>query len=78
MRCHFGQWLAKEGSVRHGAQSKFAALDALHRQAHVLAEELCVLYTKGYAQEAQSRMGELHALRDALLELVQSLLTQAV
>ncbi|MDO8777444.1 MAG: EAL domain-containing protein [Burkholderiaceae bacterium] len=72
-QCHFGQWLQGDGLARHGTQPSFAAIDALHRQAHVLATELCELHARGRSSEALARLGELQGLRDALLEQVKTL-----
>ena len=73
-QCHFGQWLLKEGLVRHGKNPAFAGIAALHQDAHALATELCDMYADGHIQVAQQRLGELHAMRDALLEQVKLLL----
>ena len=73
-QCHFGQWLLKEGLVRHGKNPAFAGIAALHQDAHALAIELCDMYADGHVQVAQQRLGELHAMRDALLEQVKLLL----
>ena len=73
-QCHFGHWLAKEGLARHGAHPAFAAITALHRQAHLLAIALCEMYAEGHGEQARARVGELHAIRDALLEQLRILL----
>ena len=73
-QCHLGQWLSKEGLARHGDQAAFATVDALHRKAHLLAGELCDRFADGYGDEARQRLGELHALRDALLDQLKALL----
>jgi len=72
-QCRFGTWLASEGLARHGAQPVYTVIDSLHRQAHTLAEELLALQAQGKNQEALQRLGELHGLRDALLEQLQAL-----
>ena len=73
-QCHLGQWLLKEGLARHGDQTAFATIDALHQKAHLLAAELCDRFADGYGDEARARLGELHALRDALLDQLKALL----
>jgi len=75
-QCHFGQWLAKEGLARHGDEPAFIALDQLHRQAHALACTLCDLYSDGHGAQALARLGELHAVQDALLAQLNGLLPQ--
>jgi hypothetical protein len=42
--------------------------DALHRQIQALSAGLCELQTLGRNSEALARLGELHNLRDTLLE----------
>jgi hypothetical protein len=67
-QCRFGQWLTTVGLARFGVQPNFQAIELLHRQVHALAAELCELHAQGRNQEALARLGELHGLRDALLE----------
>jgi hypothetical protein len=45
----------------------------LHRQVHALAAELCELQARGRNPEALARLGELHGLRDPLLEQMKAL-----
>jgi hypothetical protein len=72
-QCHFGKWLDAERLVRQGAQAVFHNIDPLHRQVHALAAELCELRDRGRKREALARLGELHGLRDALLEQMKAL-----
>ncbi|MBK7422374.1 MAG: EAL domain-containing protein [Propionivibrio sp.] len=74
--CRFGTWLDTEGRIRYGAQSAFPGLESLHRQVHLLAIELCEHKAMGLKLEAVARLGELHGLRDALLEQLQTLLQE--
>ena len=67
-QCRFDQWLDTEGLARFGGQPNFQAIELLHSQVHTLAAELCELQTQGRTQEALTGLGELHGLRDALLE----------
>ncbi len=68
-QCRFGQWLdTEERLARFDAQSSFQSIGLLHRQVHALAAELCKLKAQGRTLEALAGLGELHALRDALLE----------
>ncbi|MEO8121517.1 MAG: EAL domain-containing protein, partial [Rhodoferax sp.] len=73
-QCHLGQWLKGAGLARHGAHPSFATVDTLHRQAHLLAAELCQLKVRGRNPEALSRLADLFGLHDALLEQVKTLL----
>ncbi|MDO8207095.1 MAG: EAL domain-containing protein [Gallionella sp.] len=70
-QCRFGIWLATVGQARHGALPVFQSVDALHRQLHALTLELCE--QRGQKTDMLARLGELHALRDALLEQLSQL-----
>jgi len=74
--CRFGAWLDIEGRFRYGSQSAFHALESSHRKVHLLAAELCEHKAMGRKLEAVARLGELHGLRDDLLEQLQSLLQE--
>ena len=76
-QCHFGQWLAKEGLARHGNEPVFKTVDQLHQQAHALGCALCDLYSNGQGALALARLGELHAMRDALLAQLKELLPKS-
>lgn len=71
-RCRFGLWMASEGLIRHGRRSTFQAIEPLHQRVHELAAEL--MESRAQGKEVLSRLGELHALRDALLEKLHTLL----
>jgi hypothetical protein len=62
-----------EGQARHGAQPAFQAIELLHRQVHKLAVALLELQAHDLTSEALTRLGELHGLRDALLEQLKVL-----
>jgi diguanylate cyclase (GGDEF)-like protein/PAS domain S-box-containing protein len=74
LKCHFGQWLSGDGRARFGDKPSFVALSTLHQQAHQVARHLCGLRNQGQTQEIQQQLGELHLVRDQLLEQVRSLL----
>ncbi|WP_198674772.1 EAL domain-containing protein [Rhodoferax ferrireducens] len=74
--CRFGQWLNTEGLARYGAHASFQAIEPLHQQIHALAETLVALQAKGHRAEALSRLGELYALRDSLLQQLKTLRQQ--
>jgi diguanylate cyclase (GGDEF)-like protein/PAS domain S-box-containing protein len=74
-QCRFGSWLDHDGRERHGKRSVFAAIDLLHREIHDRAGELLALKRSGRGAEAQARIGEIHSLRDTLLERLLSLLS---
>ena len=72
--CRFGCWLDAEGGLRHGTQPAFQFIEQTHQQVHALAVELCDLHIRGAKPEALARLGELHGLRDALLQKLKALL----
>ena len=72
--CHFGKWLNAEGLDSYDTQPNFQAIELLHGQAHALAAELCGIHDQGRNRDALARLGELQALRDALLEQLSLLL----
>ena len=72
--CHLGGWIDSEGLARYQQRPEFVRLDLLHRQMHELAAQLCRLAVQGQAAQALGDLGELHALRDRLLEQLQVLL----
>ncbi|OIR17760.1 phytochrome-like protein cph2 [mine drainage metagenome] len=74
--CHFGRWLEGVGRMGHGTQPAFTLVNALHEQAHTLAEALCALKMKGLHAAALEGIPELNSLRDALLLELNVLLQQ--
>jgi diguanylate cyclase (GGDEF)-like protein/PAS domain S-box-containing protein len=71
--CNFGKWLDGEGLARYGAQPAFKAIELLHQRVHALALHLMELHAQGRKPEALARLGELHGLRDALIERMKTL-----
>jgi len=67
-QCYFAKWLDAESLAHRGARPAFQAIERLHRQVDALAAELCELRAQGRNPEALARLGELHRLRDTLLE----------
>jgi hypothetical protein len=66
--CRLGAWLNDEGTARYGMQPIFHVIHQLHQQVHALSLSLLELHNNGKNLEALARLGELHALRDDLLE----------
>ncbi|WP_195912205.1 CZB domain-containing protein [Candidatus Contendibacter odensensis] len=75
--CRFSAWLEAESLAGRNAPSALAVIAALHQQMHTLAEALLVLHAQGRNPEALARLGELHALRDRLLEHLAGLLEKS-
>ena len=72
-QCHFGQWLAKEGLVRHGTHALFATIDTLHQQAHAMASAVHKLHIGGEGAAARERMDVLHGISETLLDTLTGL-----
>jgi diguanylate cyclase (GGDEF)-like protein/PAS domain S-box-containing protein len=73
-QCRLGRWLTGEGGGDSPGGPLAAQASALHQQMHHLADELVTLYLHGGKAEALARLGELHALRDAVFEQSPALL----
>jgi len=71
--CRFGKWLKTDGAKRYQAQPVYQTVDELHLQVHDLANELVALHINGENAHALTRLDELHALRDSLLEQLKEL-----
>lgn len=74
-QCRLGQWLQTEERSSHSARAALQSVDALHQRIHVLASELLELPRQSRSTEALARLGELHALRDELLERLKELMS---
>ncbi len=74
--CRFGTWLKAEGLARYGAQPAFQSIEALHRQVHALAMAMLESAARAQKPAPLARLGELHALRDALLEQLKTLVQE--
>lgn len=72
-QCRFGRWLDADGLAHYDAHQAFDVIEPLHQQVHTRAAELCELRHGGCSPEALSRLDELHGLRDALLEQLNTL-----
>jgi diguanylate cyclase (GGDEF)-like protein/PAS domain S-box-containing protein len=73
-----GAWLETKGLVRHGAGLTFQSIKSLYRHGHALADELFELRAQDRTPEALARLGELHRLRDALLEKLSTLIQETL
>jgi diguanylate cyclase (GGDEF)-like protein/PAS domain S-box-containing protein len=72
--CRFGQWYYGSGRERYDSLAEFADLEPLHRQVHAVAAELVALARQGRLDYAQSRLGELTALRERLSHAFENLI----
>lgn len=72
-QCRFGRWMDTDGAAKYGKQSAFHTIQSIHQQIHTLVEQLVVLHSKGEETEVLSHMGELHRLRNSLLEQLKLL-----
>ncbi|NJD06709.1 MAG: EAL domain-containing protein [Methylococcaceae bacterium] len=76
--CRFGQWYYGRGQETYGGLTEFKGLEPLHRQIHALAAELVGLARQGRLDYAQSRLGELIALRERLSHAYEELIERVV
>jgi diguanylate cyclase (GGDEF)-like protein/PAS domain S-box-containing protein len=72
--CRLGGWLFAEALAGRSDRAGLKEIDALHQQVHNLAEEIIALKTDGRGAAAMVGLEELRALRDELLEKLQSLM----
>ena len=73
-QCRFGQWFSSDGKHRYGTNERFLHTEALHRQIHRIAEDLCRRRADASgADDAQLGLGELRELCDLLLAQLQAL-----
>jgi diguanylate cyclase (GGDEF)-like protein/PAS domain S-box-containing protein len=75
-QCRLGVWLNAVGHKRHGAHPAFQPIELLHRRIHALGAELVELQISDRNAEAMAALGELHALKHALLEHIKKLAVQ--
>lgn len=73
-KCRFGIWLDGEGKERYAESSVLQSIEFIHRQVHEMSVELLVLCAKKRNSKAQERLGELHLLRDGLIEKIELLI----
>ncbi|MDP3330744.1 MAG: EAL domain-containing protein, partial [Methylococcaceae bacterium] len=70
--CRFMAWLESgDNRLRHAELPAFQTTESLHRQLHLIANELIELQVQGHNSEALKRLDELQALGDELLEQLQ-------
>lgn len=72
-QCRFGTWLDTDGETNYGDQPAFHTIKPIHRQIHKVAGQLLELHANGEHAEALAQVGELHTLRDSLLEQLKHL-----
>ncbi len=64
-QCRFGIWLDGNGVDRYGGLPELSEIARLHPQIHVLGAWM--LQARSQGEDALSRIGELHRLRDEML-----------
>lgn len=72
-QCQLGQWLDIAGTQHYVDAPQFQAIYRLHQSMHVRAIEICRLHEGGQTTEASSKLLELSAMRDDLLERLSDL-----
>ncbi len=73
-RCRFGRWLDSERSSAIGSGTAFLEVESLHQRSHELADLASAWEPSASGADVQAQLGELHLLRDKLLEKMNLLL----
>ena len=76
-RCRFGRWLDSERSSAIGGGAAFLEIERLHQRSHALADLASAWEPSSSGADVQAQLGELHRLRDKLLEKLNLLLHDA-
>jgi len=71
--CRFGLWYHGDGRRRYGHLPEFIAIAPVHEAVHAIGRELLALRAADRVAQARTRMGELHAARDALIAHLHAL-----
>jgi diguanylate cyclase (GGDEF)-like protein/PAS domain S-box-containing protein len=72
-QCRLGHWLTTKGRAAYAGHADFQAAERRHREVHALAAEFNELKACGRSREALARIGELRALKNALIEHLKAL-----
>ncbi len=73
-RCRFGRWLDSERSSPIGSGAAFQEIERLHQQCHALADLASAWEPAASGADVHAQLGELHRLRDKLLDKMNFLL----
>ena len=76
LKCRFDAWLNRDGLSRYGLQPNFQIIKQMHSQAYALATEIIDLHALSRNREAETRLAELHEIRDDLIDRLQSIAQQ--
>ncbi len=71
--CRFARWYHSQGRLYYGSWPEFQSLDAVHQQAHRLAQRIVNEHQSGASTAVSADLAELLQLRDRLIEQLQSL-----
>jgi hypothetical protein len=72
-QCPFGKWYRGIGERRYAGLPDFELIDAIHRRAHRIAEEIVERLARDDACAARARFPQLQTTCDALLEHIDRL-----
>ncbi len=73
-QCRFGIFMDKMLLNDPKSIARYTHINSLHRKAHELGDEFCVLSEGGEVEQVMSRMNELYSLRDELIYSLKQLL----
>jgi len=72
-QCSLGQWIAERRQGAYHHLPEMGELDQQHRLIHQQANRLMDLHLAGRQEEAQAGFGEVQALADYILGLLQTI-----
>jgi hypothetical protein len=70
-RCRFGRWFYGPAGRRYASMESYTEIEAIHLEVHRLGNELIDLKHAGDTQLLATRLGELHAASERLIEMIQ-------
>lgn len=76
-QCNFGRWLAAEKVLACKVKALLLEITSRQADAHKLAESLLRMRSQEFKNEVLEQMGELHNIRDVLLEALNQLLSES-
>ncbi|HVT97975.1 MAG TPA: EAL domain-containing protein [Acidobacteriaceae bacterium] len=73
-RCRLGRWLDSERDHPMGSSAAFRRIEQLHQETHAFADVASAWEPSATGADVSTQVKELHRLRDALIEQMNSLL----
>jgi hypothetical protein len=73
-RCRLGRWLDSERDHPMGSSAAFRRIEELHQEMHAFADVASAWEPSATGADVSTQVKELHRMRDALIEQMNSLL----